>query len=187
MAISTKIARIHQRGESWHTPNFGKNGEYGINGLARCSNKTYDKNHHIADFTKITNLARSYKKNWQKLEQDDKNGKKGLAKMTKKQPDKPGISIMKNNLRLENLAWIHQRSAKKIKSVNDFDKNVNLTKLGTGQESQNDEFCEIGEFVANFWSKVWEDGLLITSRFQERGNLGENGEVTKNLSKLWQK
>lgn len=68
----------------------------------------------------------------------------------KKQPDKTGISIMKNNLRLENLAWIHQRSAKKIKSVNDFDKNVNLTKWGIGQESQNDEFCEIGEFVANF-------------------------------------
>lgn len=56
-----------QRGESWHTPNFGKSGEYGIKGLARYSNKTYDKNHHIADFTKITNSARCYKKGLAKI------------------------------------------------------------------------------------------------------------------------
>jgi len=31
-------------------------------GFGQISNKTCDKNHHIADFTKITNLARSYKK-----------------------------------------------------------------------------------------------------------------------------
>ena len=41
-----------------------------------------------------------------------------------------------------------------MKSENDFDKNGKLTKWGIGKESQNDKFCEIGEFVANFWSKV---------------------------------
>ena len=177
MAISTKIARIHQRfgktkmtwqrGESWHTPNFGKNGEY-----AKNSSRVWpDIQTRPTTKIIILRILRKYqiwlkviKKDWQKLEQDDKNGKKRFGENDKKQPDKTGISIVKNNLRLDNLAWIHQRSAKKIKSVNDFDKNVNLT-WGIGQESQNDEFCEIGEFVANFWSKVWEDGLLITSGF----------------------